>query len=172
MLKLLLALVFSSILVVGGAKFASAQPVRCNPSVPNACPPGQNCVFDPTYGTEVCQTPSGPTTPPVLVKPWEKDCYTEETPGTKIATLQGFGCIFRNFLTIAVPLLGLMLFVLLISGGFGYMTAGGDPKQTQKASGTITAAIIGIVVVVGVWFIFRILGVITGLNLLNFVIPG
>ena len=117
----------------------------------------------------------------LLVKPvaaqtlvaWEKDlCYTEETVGTQIATLQGFGCIFRNLLTVAVPLLGLVLFVLLVAGGFQYMTAGGDPKQVQKASGTITTAIIGIVVVVGVWFIFKILNAITGLNLLNFVIPG
>ena len=104
--------------------------------------------------------------------PWTKDyCYTV-VDGTEIANLQGFECIFKNILLIIIPLAGLAAFVTLIIGGFQYLTSGGDPKQLQKATATITAAVIGIVVILGVWFIFKLLFVITGLDLLQFQIPS
>ena len=106
---------------------------------------------------------------PQALEPWTEGVCVD-TNG--VATLQGFGCIFQRILGIIVPLLGLALFVLLLVGGFQYMTAGGDPKQTQKAAGTITTAVIGIVVVIGAWFIFQILNALTGINLLKIVIPG
>jgi len=89
-----------------------------------------------------------------------------------IATLQGFECIFKNILLIIIPLAGLAAFVTLIIGGFQYLTSAGDPKQLQKATATITAAIIGIAVILGIWFVFKLLFVITGLDLLQFQIPG
>jgi len=89
-----------------------------------------------------------------------------------IANLQGFECIFANILSIIIPLAGLAAFVTLILGGFQYLTSAGDPKQLQKATGTITAAVIGIAVILGIWFIFRLLNLITGLDLLKFQIPS
>jgi len=88
-----------------------------------------------------------------------------------IATLQGFECIFKNILLIINPLAGLAAFVTLIIGGFQYLTSAGDPKQLQKATATITAAIIGIAVILGIWFVFKLLNLITGLDLLQFEIP-
>lgn len=93
-----------------------------------------------------------------------------ETGG--IATLQGFECIFANILRIIIPLAGIAAFVILLLGGFQYITSGGDPKQTQKAQSMITGAIIGIAVTVGIWFLFQFLNAVTGLNLLNFAVPG
>lgn len=95
------------------------------------------------------------------------DCKTGD-----IANLQGFECIFANILSIIIPLAGLAAFVTLIIGGFQYLTSAGDPKQLQKATGTITAAVIGIAVILGVWFIFKLLNLITGLDLLQFQIPS
>ena len=89
-----------------------------------------------------------------------------------VATLQGFECIFASLLLIIIPLAGLAAFVTLILGGFQYLTSAGDPKQLQKAQSTITAAIIGIVVILGIWFIFKLLNVITGLDLLKFQVPN
>ncbi len=89
-----------------------------------------------------------------------------------IATLQGFECIFANILRIIIPLAGIAAFVVLLLGGFQYITSGGDPKQTQKAQSMITGAIIGIAVTVGIWFLFQFLKAVTGLNLLNFAVPG
>jgi len=94
-------------------------------------------------------------------------------PVTNTATLQGFECIFANILKIIIPLAGLASFVILIVGGFQYLTSGGDPKQTQKASSTITGAIIGLAATMGVWFIFRFIAELTGWqSTFTFSIPG
>lgn len=99
-------------------------------------------------------------------------CYEETSTGTKVATLQGFACIFANVLRLIIPLSGLVAFVVLIVGGFQFLTSAGDPKKLQQATSVITAAIIGIIVVLGIWLIFILLGKITGLDLLQFTLPG
>ena len=92
--------------------------------------------------------------------------------GITIATLQGFNCIFWNILKIIIPLSGLAAFVILIVGGFQYLTSAGDPKQAQKAQSIITGAIIGIVTIITIWFIFSMLQYITGYNPLQFAVPN
>jgi len=89
-----------------------------------------------------------------------------------VATLQGFECIVERLFNYIIPFAGMAAFVVLIAGGFQYLTAGGDPKKVQQAQGVITGAIIGIIVTLAVYLIFRLLGLITGLDLLRFEIPG
>jgi len=104
---------------------------------------------------------------------WYTDCYYQKDAfSPKIATLQGFSCIFQNILTIIIPLAGLAAFVVLIIGGFQYLTSAGDPKQAQKAQSIITGAIIGIVAIIGIWFAFNMLQYITGYNPLQFAVPN
>jgi len=103
-------------------------------------------------------------------EPWKDPCIVESS-GTKIATLQGFDCLLQNVFAVIIPLAGIAAFIVLIVGGFQYLTSAGDPKQTQKAQGIITGAIIGLVVALAMWFVFRLLDTITGLNLLQFEIP-
>ncbi|MBU2051886.1 hypothetical protein KKH13_01615 [Patescibacteria group bacterium] len=88
------------------------------------------------------------------------------------AKLQDLELIVKNIFNIIIPLAGMAAFVVLIVGGFQYLTAGGDPKKVQQAQGIITGAIIGIIVTLGVYLIFRLLGLITGIDLLQFAIPS
>ena len=88
------------------------------------------------------------------------------------ATLQGFQCIVERLFNYIIPFAGLAAFVVLIAGGFQYLTSGGDPKKVQQAQGVITGAIIGIIVTLAVYLIFRLLGLITGIDLLQFEIPS
>lgn len=92
--------------------------------------------------------------------------------GGAAATLQDLECIISRLFNYIIPFAGMAAFVVLIVGGFQYLTAGGDPKKVQQAQGVITGAIIGIVVTLGVYLIFRLLGLITGIDLLRFEIPG
>lgn len=87
------------------------------------------------------------------------------------ATLQVIECILTNVFNIIIPFAGLAAFVVLIVGGFQYLTSAGDPKKVQQAQGTITGAIIGIVVTLAIWFIFQLIKVITGVDVLQFAIP-
>lgn len=99
--------------------------------------------------------------------PWTSTC----NPGG-VATLQCFEDIFRNILQSIIPLAGLAAFVLLLMGGFKYLSSAGDPKKVQEATGMITGTIIGIAVAVGVWFIFKLIEAVTGINVLQFTVPS
>ena len=59
-------------------------------------------------------------------------------------------------------LLGLVAVILILYGGFTWMTAGGSEEKVEKAKKIITAAIIGLVVVLVAWAI-----VIFALNVLQ-----
>lgn len=73
--------------------------------------------------------------------------------------------ILKNSLT----LIGIILLILLISGGFMFiMNAGAnDPKKAAQAKAVITDALIGFIVVFLAYFIIQIVQVITGLNILS-----
>jgi hypothetical protein len=85
-----------------------------------------------------------------------------------VATLQGFGCLFVNILSIALQAIGLVMFIMLIIGGFKFLTAGGDPKAVESAKGTLTMAITGLVLAILAWFILSFIGQFTGVNVTSF----
>ena len=86
------------------------------------------------------------------------------TGSESVATLLGFGCLLFNVLVIALRLLGLVMFIMIVVGGFKYLTAGDDPKGIEAAKGTITAAITGLVLAILAWFILVLISQFTGLN--------
>jgi hypothetical protein len=63
------------------------------------------------------------------------------------------------------------MFIMLIIGSFQLLTSGGDAKATQKAKATLTYAIAGIVLFLGIWFILRLIQTITGVDVTKFEIP-
>jgi len=89
-----------------------------------------------------------------------------------VATFRSLETVFSNILNVAVTLAGLVLFIMLIMGGFGFLTSGGDPEKVKKASGTLTWAIVGFVLLIASWFILRLIGKFTGVDLTTFEIPG
>lgn len=78
------------------------------------------------------------------------------------ATLEDLEVIFSNILRAAIPFAGIVLFVMLIIGGFQYLTSGGDPKKVASARNTLTFAIIGIVLVALAYLILVVISMITG----------
>jgi len=90
----------------------------------------------------------------------------------EVATLKGFEAIFSHILSLATKLAGLTCFVMLIIGGFKYLTSTGDPKQTASAKGTITWAIVGLVIIIGSWFVLQLIEEITGVRVTIFEIPS
>jgi hypothetical protein len=89
-----------------------------------------------------------------------------------IATLKCFEAIAKIILNIAIRLAGIAAFIMLIVGGFQFLTAGGDPKKTQAASSTLTYAIFGLVAVIAAWFIILFIEKFTGINVTQFEIPS
>lgn len=56
-----------------------------------------------------------------------------------------------NVIQIALSLLGVIFLVLIIYGGFLWMTAGGDNSKVDEAKKMITAAIVGLIIVVSAY---------------------
>lgn len=78
--------------------------------------------------------------------------------------------IFGNVVTSLLALGGIVLFLMLLSGGFKYLTSGGDPKATETAQKTLTYAIGGMVLLAGSYMILRIISDFTGADVTNFTI--
>lgn len=102
---------------------------------------------------------------------WTEPCY-EPTAVGNVATIQGFECIFIRILNIATSLAGLAVFIMLLIGGFKYLTSGGDPKKAQSAKDTLSHAILGLVLIIAAWFILRFIEEFTGVKVTIFKIPG
>ncbi len=85
-----------------------------------------------------------------------------------VLTIQGFQYIFENIVTVILSLAGIVLFILLITGGFKLITAGGEAPKIQEAKNTITFAIAGIVLIALSFLILRVIYVITGVDVTQF----
>lgn len=86
------------------------------------------------------------------------------------ATIQDLETVFGSVVTSLLALGGIVLFLMLLSGGFKYLTSGGDPKATETAQKTLTYAIGGMVLLAGSYMILRIISDFTGADVTNFVI--
>ncbi|KUK78869.1 MAG: hypothetical protein XD95_0732 [Microgenomates bacterium 39_7] len=100
-------------------------------------------------------------------KVWAADPTKIKDP----AEIKDLELIITNILGLVIPVVGILLLLMLIAGGFQYITSGGEAEQAQKAKKTLTYAIFGLLVVLGAWFIIRLLEEFTGLNLTTFTIP-
>jgi len=118
------------------------------------------------------------TSPIYAQAPWQIGTHTYEPNlpieegGPGPATFKALEVIFGNILSVAFALAGFATFVMLIIGGFRYLTSTGDPKATAQARGTLTWAIVGLLFLIGAWFILRLISQFTGIGaLLQFEIP-
>lgn len=85
-----------------------------------------------------------------------------------VATVKGFEWIFQNIVTSILSFAGIVLFILLIYGGFKYMTSGGNPESVTSAQKTLTSAIVGIVLIALSYLILVIIEYFTGANVTVF----
>ncbi len=86
----------------------------------------------------------------------------------KIAKISDLGLMFEKVVGYALGLAGIVLFVLLLIGGFKYITSGGDPKAVESAKGTLTHAILGLVIILGAYLILVLIKALTGADVTNF----
>lgn len=114
---------------------------------------------------------------PVYAAPidwFDEGCAVRETLPSgevvEVVTIKGLECIFSQILGIIARLAGLAVFVMLIIGGWQYITSGGEKQAAQKARNTLTYAILGLVLLIASWFILRFIKVFTGVDVTNFVV--
>ena len=98
--------------------------------------------------------------------------YSDPT-GNNAATIQDLNVIFGKVIAVVLGLAGIALFVMLLVGGFKFISAGGDPKAMEEAKKTLTYAIGGLVLVAVAFLIIQIIyNITTGTNFAQFNIMG
>jgi len=96
------------------------------------------------------------------------DCIVNDA-----ATLKCLEPLFANLVSVITALAGVVLFVMLLVGGFNFLFSGGDQKKLEAARGTLTTAIAGLVVVVAAYLILLVIASLTGVEgILQFQIPS
>jgi|GEM_PF-869369 len=97
---------------------------------------------------------------------------TNAQRGEGVVEIKALEIIFSNILSVVTTLAGIAVLIVLISGGFNWMTSGGDPKKAESARNTITYAIVGIILMIIAWLILRFIHEFTGVNVTIFNIPS
>lgn len=95
-----------------------------------------------------------------------------DSPADDPADFNDLEIVISNILSLVMTAGAITLFIMLLIGGFQFLTAGANPEQTQQAQKTLTMAVIGLVLLIAVWFIFRIIEAFTGVNVTSFEIVG
>lgn len=93
----------------------------------------------------------------------EEGCIVDEA-----ATIRCIVPLFKNVVMGVLALSGVALFVMLLVGGFNLLLYGGDQKKLETAKGTLTNAVIGLVVIVAAYLIIRTVEVTTGAPVTKF----
>lgn len=79
--------------------------------------------------------------------------------------------VLENIIKLLAPAAGIAFLIMLLVGGFQFVTSGGDPKAAGQARATLTFAIIGIILVVASWLILTIIRAVTGVDVTTVDIP-
>ncbi len=88
---------------------------------------------------------------------------TKSTVGEAISTPGG---LISRLLEFAIPLAGLLLFVMIVWGGFEILMGSTNKKSLDAGKNRITAAIIGFILLFSAYWIVRVIGVIFGITIL------
>lgn len=88
-----------------------------------------------------------------------------------VATIGSLVSLIKNVIEGATAFIGIVLFVMLVVGGLTFLFSGGDQKQVEKAKGTITNAVIGLVVLVCAYLILLLIQQFTGVEVTKLNLP-
>lgn len=105
------------------------------------------------------------------MKNWS-ECTESFGNVSDVPTIKCFEVVFSRILSIIVSLAVLALFIMLVVGGFKYLTSGGDQKKTAGAQATMTHAIMGIALMAIAFLIFKMIQAFTGVDITTFTIPN
>ncbi|MEN9327950.1 MAG: hypothetical protein RI947_758 [Candidatus Parcubacteria bacterium] len=87
---------------------------------------------------------------PVYAQTTWANCSVDGVP-----TLKCFEIIYENVLTITSGFIILALFIMLLMGGYNYLTSFGSPDKVKKAQTTIKFALYGFMLYISAFLILR-----------------
>lgn len=70
---------------------------------------------------------------------------------------ENFGELFTSIISFALAAAGVVFFFMFLWGGLRYMMSRGDDKALDSARGTLTTAIVGLLIIVSAVILFNII---------------
>lgn len=89
-----------------------------------------------------------------------------------VAQIKCLESLFARIIGLVASFAGIIFLIMFLIGGFRYLLSGGEPKKVEGAKGTITAAFLGLLLIVSGYIILRLLSAFTGIDLTVFKIVG
>lgn len=86
---------------------------------------------------------------------------------TARGSYNGLGSLINAVLPNVYIAGGLVIFVMILLGGFTIISNAGDAHKIEEGGKTITSAIIGLLVLFASYWIIQIIQVVTGMPILN-----
>jgi len=88
-----------------------------------------------------------------------------------VATIRGIECVIINILSFVPKVMALVAVAMIIMSGVRIITAGAEPKAYAAAWQQFTWAIIGLILLAGVWLVLVAIERFTGASVTQFGIP-
>ena len=79
--------------------------------------------------------------------------------------------IIETVITFLAPAAAIAFLIMILFGGFKFVTSGGDPKATGQAKAILTYAVFGVILVVISWLILLLIQSLTGVDVTKVGIP-
>lgn len=81
------------------------------------------------------------------------------------------GSLIGGVVGVAIIVAGLLAFIYLVWGGIEWISSGGDKAGMESARNRITAAFVGLGIVVAAWAIARLMETFFGISIFNVDLP-
>lgn len=79
-------------------------------------------------------------------------------PGCTACAIPGLLQFLNNIIKLLIVIAGLYAFINLILAGYQFMSAGGEPKEVEKAWAKIWQSLIGLLIIAGSFLLAAIFG--------------
>lgn len=86
--------------------------------------------------------------------------------------VESVGRLISAAFNVAILVAAIFVFAMLIMGGYGWLTAGGDKAKVEEARTRITNALIGLAIVASAWALINIIAQFFGVNINNLELPA
>ena len=83
----------------------------------------------------------------------------------RLSQLEG---VFSQVISVALTLVGVTALVVILLGGFQYLSASGNKEAAGKARLTLTFGLVGLILAISAWMILNISGTFLGVNFGSF----
>ncbi len=93
--------------------------------------------------------------------------FAQSLVPTKLAPINDPITVIQGIIRFILLIAFIIAFIMLLIGGIRWIMAGGDEKSVEKARNTITAALIGLVVVLVAYALIRVVEIFFGVNVIT-----